>query len=82
MSCIFTVSPGYVDVLYAADEDAGRRKVEQTDCRLLSHLTDIKADRVSFVRSGTGAWANSSKQAPAVETLLLKEMTRRKKMYV
>ncbi|KAF2773735.1 hypothetical protein EJ03DRAFT_305317 [Teratosphaeria nubilosa] len=64
----------------------GRRRVENTDQRLLQYLRRIKADTLQFCRFPIGRgqesyWTSESKQEDSVRKMLLKSMVRRHKMF-
>lgn len=62
----------------------GRRRVERSDTRLVEYLRRIRADRVRFFTYPIGletVGAMESKQDESVRQLLLKSMTRKKKLY-
>ncbi|KAH9807340.1 hypothetical protein Tdes44962_MAKER06376 [Teratosphaeria destructans] len=64
----------------------GRRRVENTDQRLLQYLRRIKADTVEFCRFPIGRgqesyWTSESKQEDSVRKMLLKSMVRKHKMF-
>ena len=60
----------------------GRRRVERTDYKFLEKLTDIRADEVKFIRTPPNyAYPQDSKQEPSVETMCLRAMVRKRKMF-